>query len=135
MCVGCDHIAWNVLFLLVQVKRQDERELITAVNELSTGAVSPLTVAFLKSLDRPLHVPRSQVLHLASLNDEVSIYNNEMLNQAPGKKVTFVADDTGKTHLLKKLQAPKVSSIICDYWTFRTTIVFVNIAVWCLSQN
>lgn len=92
---------------LVDVMRQDEQELITAIDETARGAVSDETHNLLKSLDRPLPTD-VQPLHLCAHNADAQWYNSEKLGD-PEK--VYHANVSGTHKYLKRIIAPNYLAI------------------------
>ncbi|KAL5016878.1 hypothetical protein ScPMuIL_006467 [Solemya velum] len=92
---------------LVDVMRQDEQELIIAIDETARGAVSDETHNLLKSLDRPL-LTDVQPLHLCAHNADAQWYNSEKLGD-PEK--VYHANVSGTHKYLKRIIAPNYLAI------------------------
>lgn len=88
--------------------RQDENLLIQAIKELSWGNLSAESVAFLRSLERPLPVHRSQLTHLCAKNLEVELYNIARLEERSGVSRVYEAEDSGDDRILRKMIVQKV---------------------------
>jgi hypothetical protein len=88
--------------------RQDENLLIEATNELAWGRVSSTTIAFLKSLQRPLNTQAFKITHLCALNLEVDIYNAAMLSKVQTVSQKYTAEDSGDQAILNKMTVEKV---------------------------
>ena len=93
MEVDCSLSSYIIYFL--QVKRQDERMLVTAVNELAYGKLSQETVSFLQSLDRPLNVSPSTKKVLFNKNTDIDTYNKQQLALLDSPSKTYLAVDKG----------------------------------------
>ena len=89
------------------IYRQNERDLIIAVNELEQGKVSDATLAVMHSLNRPLpeFVSEEEAVHLFCRNADADIHNYNVIANKQGNLVTFSSDS-----LLKIL----VTVIICQ---------------------
>jgi hypothetical protein len=93
---------------ILQVIRQDEALLITAVNELAVGKLSTQSTAFLQSLSRPLHAPPAKKHVLFADNAQSDDYNHIQLNLMEGEATTFLATDEGTEEDLAKVPVKKV---------------------------
>ena len=100
------------VYTLSQVVRQEEKLLITAVNELAYGKPSAEIIAFINSLSGNLDIPPTDKRVLYSRNDYVTIHNKQELQRLPGESVTFNSDDTGPASQLAKMIVEKVSSLV-----------------------
>lgn len=65
-----------------------------------------MSVAFLKSLDRPL-LNEEKCIHLFARNYDVNLFNYNNLQNLPGELKIFKAKDEGSKHYLNKFLAPK----------------------------
>ena len=74
--------------------RQDEAELIRAVNQLCDGNPDQQTEDFLRSLSRPL-ADDTGVLRLFGTNFDTAYVNQISLDAAPGREYTFKSKDEG----------------------------------------
>ena len=83
----------------MQVVRQTEPELITAVNELCNGETTEKTDSFMRGLCRPLP-PESDPVMLFGTNFDVDFFNGTLLAEAPGELYRFEATDTGKSGII-----------------------------------
>ena len=99
----------------MQVVRQDEPMLITAVTELSRGAISEATHAFLKSLEGHLPVSAKEKRVLFSTNDAVTVYNQQQIHKLPGRMYTYTSRDEGLKEDLAKLPVQKVNTFILSF--------------------
>ena len=92
---------------LKQVVRQDEPELIAAINELSIGDPSESSVKFLRSLKRP--IPHSDnTVFIYGTNFDVDFYNYDQLQKLNGIMYIYKSNDKGNKKLCKLIPAPKV---------------------------
>jgi hypothetical protein len=102
---------------LKKVVRQSEKDLITAIHQLSTGDISLDTDSFLRTLRRS--IPASHPIYIFGTRDEVGIHNLRMIAKLEGPSVTYRATDSGKEsaldkfvnvskHLQLKLEAPVI---------------------------
>lgn len=91
------------------IYRQNERDLIIAVNELEQGKVSDATLAVMHSLNRPLpeFVSEEEAVHLFCRNADADIHNYNVIANKQGNLVTFSSEDTGDSYYLSKMLAPK----------------------------
>lgn len=89
--------------------RQDEHLLIKAVNELALGCPSAESIAFIKSLDRPLNVSSDKKKVLVSQNILADINNSIELEKIDKPSMRYRAIDSGKKCLLTKLPVQKVT--------------------------
>lgn len=64
------------------------------------------SVAFLKSLDRPL-LSEVKCIHLFARNYDVDLFSYNYLQNLPGELKIFKAKDEGSEHYLNKFLAPK----------------------------
>ena len=78
----------------MKVVRQTEPDLIAAVNELCDGCPSPHTVAFLRSLDRPLPEQMNPTF-LFGTRFDADVINQEMVEEMPGPAISFKSIDEG----------------------------------------
>lgn len=88
------------------IHRQSDTTLIKCINELEVGDPSDESVAFLKSLDRPL-LNEEKCIHLFARNYDVNLFNYNNLQNLPGELKIFKAKDEGSEHYLNKFLAPK----------------------------
>ena len=88
------------------IHRQSDRTLIKCINELEVGDPSDESIAFLKSLDRPLP-NEEECIHLFARNYDVDIFNYNKLQNLPGELKIYKARDEGSCHYLNKFLAPK----------------------------
>lgn len=88
--------------------RQDERLLVTAVNELADGTVSQESTAFLLSLNRPLQVPPNKKKVLFPHNKTAAIYNLQQLALWEGEEQVFLSSDKGDSIGLERIKVAKV---------------------------
>lgn len=79
---------------LVTVKRQNEDDLIHAVQELCDGQPSPDTEDLIKELQRPVDTSTKPV-YLYGTVFEVDLHNHDELDLAPGVATRFKSIDTG----------------------------------------
>ncbi|XP_033756127.1 ATP-dependent DNA helicase RRM3-like [Pecten maximus] len=92
--------------VLNEIHRQEDTTLIQCINELVIGHPSDDTVAFLKSLDRPL-ANEMDCIQLFARNLDVDLFNFEKLNQLDGELKRYKATDEGSEHYLGKFLAPR----------------------------
>ncbi|XP_061167824.1 uncharacterized protein LOC133176769 [Saccostrea echinata] len=88
------------------IHRQSDTTLIKCINELEIGDPSDESVAFLKSLDRPLP-SEEECIHLFARNYDVDIFNYNKLQNLPGELKLYKSRDEGSNHYLSKFLAPK----------------------------
>lgn len=88
------------------VKRQDETDLVKAVNDVSKGDLPVDTLHLLTRLQRPLP-PGDEPLRLFSQNFDKDVYNAYRLIDLDGETWTFHSIDEGDCKLLKKIPVPK----------------------------
>ncbi|CAC5387159.1 PIF1 [Mytilus coruscus] len=94
--------------VLNEVHRQEERELILAVNSLEKGIINDDVVAFLQSLFRSLLQNISEAaVHLFAGNLDSDVFNYQKLRQLPGEMTTFACKEEGDHHFLNKILASK----------------------------
>ena len=79
---------------LVDVQRQDEYDLVSAVQELCDGCPSDQTDELMKELERPLP-PDANPVYLYGTNFEVDLHNHNKLTLQPGELRQFRSIDTG----------------------------------------
>ena len=96
---------------MLQVVRQDEPMLITAINELARGFMSSTSEAFIRSLSGELAVPPKDKRVLFATNDSVDIYNMEKVSEMDGRLYTYTSKDAGLKSDLSRLHVPKVTRI------------------------
>ncbi|CAG2226885.1 PIF1 [Mytilus edulis] len=90
------------------IHRQDDQSLIKCINELEIGDISDDSVAFLKSLDRPLQNERlNKCVHLFARNYDVDVFNYNKIQSLQGDLKVYVSQDEGSQHYLSKFLAPK----------------------------
>ena len=93
---------------LQTVHRQSEEKLIKSVNELEKGTHRKGTNEFLSTLDRPLEYENhADVVKLFAKNDDVDLYNYQILMSMEGELKIFESADTGDERFLRKILAPK----------------------------
>lgn len=93
---------------LVEVHRQDDVQLITAVNELERGELNPHTIAFMNSLNRPLSPHQMEkASYLFARNIDVQIFNHNRIMNEPGQLHIFTSEDEGDKHFLNKFLVPQ----------------------------
>ena len=95
------------IIVLNTVLRQDEPLLISAIKDLSTGYLSPESVAFLKSLSCPLPTA-CQPTFLYARNNDVMLACFDFLCELCGKEKSYQSADEGKVKELYSLKVPKV---------------------------
>lgn len=88
------------------IHRQSETALIQCINELGMGEPSDASVAFLKSLDRPLP-NEEECVNLFARNLDVDVFNYNKLQKLTGELKVYKASDEGSEHYLSKFLAPK----------------------------
>ena len=93
--------------------RQDEPELTKAITELSLGRPSHETIAFLKSLNRPLDVAPIKKKLLVSQNVLANIHNALELQKINQPEMKFIAVDSGDDKALCRLKVEKVCCSNC----------------------
>jgi ATP-dependent exoDNAse (exonuclease V) alpha subunit len=90
--------------ILTEVVRQNERDMIKAIREISIGVVSDETIKLLKELQRPL---QDETIKLFSTNDLVDDYNRDRILDFPGQIHEKISIDTGDKKYLKEQTAPR----------------------------
>ena len=80
---------------LTKVIRQNEMDLITAVQELSDGTPSIHTEQLLKDLSRPI-VDSNNALYIFGTNKDCDYLNELKLDELHGVKRTYIAEDDSK---------------------------------------
>jgi ATP-dependent DNA helicase PIF1 len=90
--------------VLNRVVRQDNERFINVIHEVSKGIVSPESISYIKTLDRPL--PIGNEVMLFSNNDLVNVYNRRQILNGPGVIREFVSEDSGDVRMLIKSTAP-----------------------------
>ena len=93
-------------FILQKVIRQDEPDLIQAVNDVSKGNLPTETYNLLRRLQRPLP-PGDGPTRLFATNFEKEVYNVSRLIDLEGVIKMYDAIDEGNMKLLGKMQVPK----------------------------
>ncbi|KAK3103764.1 hypothetical protein FSP39_021721 [Pinctada imbricata] len=85
-----------------QVVRQDEPDLVKAVNELCNGSPSPESLNLLRSLSNPLPA-NVDVVKLYGINFDNIAMNQDCLDNLGGQQYTFKATDEGpeSSHIQK----------------------------------
>lgn len=90
------------------IHRQEETNLILAVNEMELGQPSSTTIAFLNSLSRPLTPERNQsAVYLFARNIDVMLFNHNKLKSVVGDLQTFKSEDSGDVKMCDQFLAPK----------------------------
>ena len=87
------------------VQRQQEADLIRAVNELCVGNPSDEMEKLMEKLSRPLQDPTDAV-HIFGTNLDVDFYNHQQLALVPGNQRIHQSTDKLDTQLLKHCTAP-----------------------------
>ena len=87
------------------VQRQQEVDLIKAVNELCIGKPSEQTEKLMESLSRPLQ-DGSDAVHIFGTNLDVDFYNHQQLAKLQGNRRIYQSSDKLDTQLLKQCTAP-----------------------------
>ncbi|XP_060552571.1 uncharacterized protein LOC132713884 [Ruditapes philippinarum] len=90
--------------ILTEVVRQNERDMIKAIREISIGVVSDETIKLLKELQRPL---QDETIKLFSTNDLVDDYNRDRILDFPGPIHETISIDTGDKKYLKGQTTPR----------------------------
>ena len=89
-------------FILNEVLRQHQPDLIKAINEVSMGELSNDTFDLLTRLKRPLP-PGPPPIRLNSRNFDCEIHNAMMLMDMPGEKQVYSSIDEGDVSKLEKI--------------------------------
>ena len=90
------------------IHRQEDRTLISTVNDLEKGTLTDESVVFLNSLSRPLSPEKnSSDIHLFAGYLDSDMHNFEKLQSLPGDMVCFPSEDADSSHYLNKMLAPK----------------------------
>ena len=92
---------------LTQVVRQNEADLITAVNELCNGTPSQTTENLLHSLKRPL-MDYSDAVYISGTNQDCSYLNELKLDKIESAEVKYYAIDDEEASVFKSCKAPRV---------------------------
>ena len=74
--------------------RQEEPELIDAINELCVGNPSQQSIQFLRRLQRP-NTHSDDTVFIFGTNFDVDFFNHQKLEQLPGNMHIFTATDKG----------------------------------------
>ena len=93
-------------FILKQVHRQKDVQLIKAINELCVGSPSRITLDLVRSLKRPLPEDCDPT-YIYGTNADANYQNELCLEKVPGNSRTYYSRDKGKTKHLRKCQSPK----------------------------
>jgi ATP-dependent DNA helicase PIF1 len=93
-------------FILEKVIRQDEPDLIQAVNDVSKGNLPTETYNLLRRLQQPLP-PGDDPTRLFATNFEKEVYNASRLIDLEGVIKMYDAIDEGDMKLFGKMQVPK----------------------------
>lgn len=108
---------WNLglthKIILSTVVRQEDTDLIQAVNELERGVPSDVTNALMMSLGRPLP-PGDDPVILYATNLDVQWHNAMTLEQMDGEEHMYKASDSGLQSRLKKISANKCLALKKD---------------------
>ena len=103
---------WDLIFphkiVLDEVFRQNEPDLIKAVQEISIGHPSTSTLELIESLSRPLPTSDPNTVRLFALNYDVDMYNYNKLESIVGEKKTYMCKDYGSRKELEKCPLPEV---------------------------
>ena len=83
-----------------QVVRQNEPELIQAINKLCDGRPDDNVEKFIKSLSRPLN-DEAGVCRLFGTKFDAEFMNQIMLDELPGDAVTYKSRDEGHYNKMK----------------------------------
>ena len=92
--------------ILNKILRQEEAQLISAINQLADGVISEDTSTFLNTLSRPLP-SNVNPFYLFAHNYDVDITCHDFLYELQGYEHTYKAQDTGNVKLLCKSPVPK----------------------------
>ena len=88
--------------------RTADHSLADAVSDLARGKMRDSSLAFVRSLDRPLPPSTSPKTVLYATNFSVWQHNKEALYKMYGDTFSFTADDEGEERFLAKLPVEKV---------------------------
>lgn len=100
--------AFSYAINLKVIHRQEETNLILAVNELELGQPSSNTVAFLNSLSRPITPERTQsAVYLFARDIDVMLFNHNKLKSVVGDLHAFKSEDSGDVKMCDQFLAPK----------------------------
>ena len=88
------------------VHRQQEMDLITAINELCEGIPSQTTHNLMRSLKCPM-ISQTYPVHIFGTNYEVEFFNTMTLTTVAGNERIYTAQDNGDKSKLTRCGAPK----------------------------
>ena len=94
--------------------RQDERPLITAIQEVALGKVSDASKDFIKTLARTTNFPEEEKLALYGDNPKANVHNQKMLTTLRGDEWQYEAKDVGHINQFRKIPVPKVCFFKAD---------------------
>jgi hypothetical protein len=87
---------------LTEIVRQNNKDMIKAIREISIGDVSDGTIEMMKELSRPIN---ENSMKLFSTNDLVDDFNRDMILNHPGPLHEYISSDNGEKKHLKELLA------------------------------
>ena len=82
---------------LTEVKRQVDKEFLSALQDIRLGMCSPLTEDFFRSLSRSLGDFETQATHIYFKKLPVALHNRQALQNLPGPEFTFEAEHANNT--------------------------------------
>ena len=91
---------------LTEVVRQNEKDLIKAVNELCDGTPSQETEDLLRSLKRPLP-DYTDALYIFGTNQDCSYFNELQLDKINSPEVKYISIDDEESQIFKNCPAPR----------------------------
>ena len=95
-----------------EVIRQNEPDLIQAINEFCDGEPSAETVELMKNLSRPLSaIQQAKATYIFGTNFDVNFYNYDQLMKLPGEIKVFEAKDKGAKKYFHTCNAPKLLAV------------------------
>ena len=102
--------AWKTaithIAVLNETMRQEEPQLISAINNLSDGVIPDETTNFIKTLSRQLP-PQVQPIYLYAHNYDVDMTCYDFLEKLPGQEKVYRSEDCGNRKLLSNSPVPK----------------------------
>ena len=107
--------------------RQDEPELINAINELCMGNPSPRSIEYLRKLQKP--IPHTDdTVFIFGTNFDVDFFNHQKLEQLPGAMSVLNSKDKGLPKYLRlsnalKALALKVGCKVIVTWNLSNGLV------------
>lgn len=93
--------------ILEEIHRQNERDFITCIQEVSRGSISAESKIFISNLDRPLPVSDHETVQLFSTNEMADDFNRSGILAMEGQLYEYTSVDNGSEEHLSSLTVPK----------------------------